>query len=210
MTVYREGNSQSAMSPRDPHLQRLLALCEGIIAASGDARAEAAGARVFGRLAQRVGARGAGAARRLPACQHNLEAALAGASVACAPLPALGRAFAALEGGLHWYRRKTADPLDQPFFDGHANAMLVGPDGLEMRDDVMVGVTAMAPQITYPDHDHPPEEVYVALSPGEWRNAAMDWTAPGPGGIIYNPPGILHAMRSHADPFLALWFLPLD
>jgi hypothetical protein len=38
----------------------------------------------------------------------------------------------------------------------------------------------------------------------------MDWTEPGPGGIIYNPPGILHAMRSHAQPMLALWFLPID
>ena len=37
----------------------------------------AAGCRSDWQLAQRVGARGAGATRRLPACQHNLEAALA-------------------------------------------------------------------------------------------------------------------------------------
>ena len=99
---------------------------------------------------------------------------------------------------------------DQPFYDSHANAMLIGPGGIEERSDVWVGVTVMTPRLVYPDHDHPPEEVYIAMSPGEWWNTEMDWTEPGPGGVIYNPPGILHAMRSHAQPLLALWFLPID
>ena len=67
----------------------------------------------------------------------------------------------------------------------------------------------MAPGVRYVDHDHAPEEVYLALSPGEWWNAAMDWTDPGPAGCIYNPPGIFHAMRSGDGPLLALWYLPL-
>lgn len=37
----------------------------------------------------------------------------------------------------------------------------------------------------------------------------MDWTDPGETSLIYNPPGIQHAMRSGDTPFLALWFLPL-
>ena len=32
----------------------------------------------------------------------------------------------------------------------------------------------------------------------------MDWTAPGPGGLIYNEPGVLHAMRTKAEPLLAI------
>ena len=127
-----------------------------------------------------------------------------------APLAGIGSAFGAVEGWLAWYRRKSAMPADEPFYSSHANAMLIGPGGLEERDDVQVGVTVMAPGILYPDHDHPPEEVYIALSPGAWWNADMAWTEPGPGGLIYNPPGILHAMRSGSDPFLALWFLPVD
>ena len=100
--------------------------------------------------------------------------------------------------------------VGEPFVSGHANATLVGPGGIEQRDDVLVGVTVMAPGIVYPDHSHPPEEVYLALSPGEWWNAAMPWTEPGTGGVIYNPRGILHAMRSRERPLLALWFLPID
>jgi quercetin dioxygenase-like cupin family protein len=87
--------------------------------------------------------------------------------------------------------------------------MILGPRGLEVREDVMVGATVMAPNLRYPDHNHPPEEVYLALTPGTWWNAEMDWTDPGPSGSIYNPPGIAHAMRSGPEPFLALWYLPL-
>ena len=198
------------MTFRDTNLQQLLDLSRGLIAHSGHARAMAAGARVFDRLAQGSGASVAVAAERLPACQHMIEAALSGLAVRPSPLPELASAFAAVETGLRWTRRKNSEALGERFRDGHGNATLIGPGGIEERSDVWVGATVMAPQITYPDHDHPPEEVYIALSPGEWWNAAMDWTEPGPGGVIYNPPGILHAMRSGAQPFLALWFLPID
>ena len=86
---------------------------------------------------------------------------------------------------------------------------LVGPGGFEEREDVMVGVSLVAPHVTYPDHSHPPEEVYLVLSEGEWWNTAMGWVHPGPGGLVYNPPGITHAMRAGDAPLLALWFLPL-
>jgi len=198
------------MTKRDTNLQQVLDLSQAIIAASGHSQAMRAGVRVFERLAAFEGAARSTAAERLPVCDGTIGTALAALADRATPLPELGSAFAEVDGRLRWYRRKASVPSDEPFYSSHANAMLVGPGGLEERSDVQVGVTVMPQRMLYPDHDHPPEEVYVALSPGEWWNAAMDWTAPGPGGIIYNPPGILHAMRSHADPFLALWFLPLD
>ena len=198
------------MPTRDGNLQQLLDISKRIVADSGVATAMAAGERVFARLGSHAGSVRHGAAERLAVCAPAVEVVLAGLAARKPPLPELASAFVAIEGRLRWYRRKTATPAGEPFYSSHANALLVGPGGLEERSDVEVGVTVMAPHIVYPDHDHPPEEVYIALSPGEWWNAAMDWTEPGPGGIIYNPPGILHAMRSHAQPFLALWFLPID
>lgn len=121
----------------------------------------------------------------------------------------IAAAFAAVEPRLTWRRRASARPEDAEFWTGHANAMILGPDGLEDRADLWVGATIMAPGVTYVDHDHPPEEVYLPLAPGEWWNAEMDWTDPGPEGAIYNPPSILHKMRAGAGPFLALWFLPI-
>ncbi len=144
-------------------------------------------------------------AARLPACDW-----IAPALAAVAPeRAALARSFAKLEGQLRWYRRASAAAGEQTFWNGHANAVILGPGGLETRDDLWIGATVMAPGVRYTDHDHPPEEVYLSLTPGEWWNAGMDWTDPGPTGFIYNPPGIAHAMRSGAGPFLALWYLPL-
>ena len=145
-------------------------------------------------------------AERLPVCDH-LAAALAVAEDT--PRQALARAFAALAPHLVWRRRGSADPSDPQFWHGHANAEILGPNGIERREDVWLGATLMAPGTDYPRHSHKPEEIYLALAPGEWWNARMDWTDPGLGRAIYNPPGILHAMRSGPAPFLALWFLPL-
>ena len=145
------------------------------------------------------------AAERLPVCDW-VSRALADVAPQRA---ALASAFAAIEGQLRWVRRASAAQQDQRFWNGHANAVILGPGGLEPRDDLWVGVTVMAPGVDYVDHSHAPEEVYLSLSPGEWWNSAMDWTDPGPEGAIYNPPGITHAMRSGTQPFLALWYLPL-
>lgn len=142
---------------------------------------------------------------RLSACDW-IQPALAGVPLERAEL---GRTFGALEQHLAWKRRASASESEQTFWNGHANAVILGPGGLEAREDLWVGVTVMAPGVRYVDHHHAPEEVYLSLTPGQWWNAQMDWTDPGPTGFIYNPPGIAHAMRSGAGPFLALWYLPL-
>jgi len=65
----------------------------------------------------------------------------------------------------------------------------------------------MAPHVRHPGHSHSLEEVYVSLAGGEWRLTNMDWTAPGPGGLIYNEPGVLHARRTTDELRLAIWCL---
>ena len=154
----------------------------------------------------REGQKSAAQGERLPVCRW-LEQGLDDA--ASGPRGDLARAFAAIEASLIWRRRNSARPEDSVFWDGHANAMILGPGGLEDRADIWIGATVMAPGVTYVDHDHPPEEVYLSLTPGEWWNAEMDWTDPGHSGFVYNPPGILHRMRAGSSPFLALWFLPV-
>ena len=192
---------------RDAEVQRFLDAAEAALRASsaeGSAAARAGG-RVFARCRERAGEPG-GKAARLPVCDW-IEAALEAAEGG--PRQGLADCFGALVDRLDWKRRLSADPSDHLFWDGHANAMICGPGGLETRDDLWIGATVMAPGVTYVDHDHPPEEIYLSLAPGEWWNAGMDWTDPGARGVIYNPPGIRHAMRSGAGPFLALWFLPV-
>lgn len=185
---------------RDQALQDFLDKAAEALAVTTGPAAGAAG-QVVARWQARQGVLRAGATR-MAVCDW-IAPALAGNA---APL---AQAFAAIEGSLRWRPRDVAGPEPATFRNGHANALVLGPGGLEDRDDLWLGATVMAPATVYPDHDHPPAEVYLPLSPGEWWNAAMDWTDPGPGGFIYNPPGIRHAMRAGSAPFLALWFLPL-
>jgi mannose-6-phosphate isomerase-like protein (cupin superfamily) len=116
--------------------------------------------------------------------------------------------FRAIEPQLAWYRRK-GDLGDDRFRACHANAMLVGPGGMEPREDVWVGVSLMAPNTSYPMHHHPPEEVYLVQSEGEWWNDADGWYQPGFGATVYHRPNQRHAMRSGAKPLLAFWALPI-
>lgn len=142
--------------------------------------------------------------RRAPACEW-LAPALAAARQG--PRARLATAFTALADRLVW-SASTRRGGAADFALRNANAGLLG-QGYERRGDLWIGATVMAPDTEYPLHSHPPEEVYLALSPGEWWNEGMDWTDPGLTGAIYNPPGIGHRMRSGAAPFLALWFLPI-
>lgn len=149
---------------------------------------------------------GPGAApQRLPVCRwfdHVLAADPGAADLA--------RLFAALRGlaPLMAWRTRPGDATASPdFAHNHANAMLLGPGGVEDRRDIWVGLSLLAPHTRYPDHRHSPEETYLVLSPGQFRNAARDWFAPGVGGSFYNPPDILHAMRAGEEPLLALWAL---
>jgi len=135
---------------------------------------------------------------RFPVCTL-LDAVLA-------PATPLHRALAAIASDLTWYRRPGGDDR---FQESHANTMLVGPNGLEPREDLWIGATLMAPNADYPVHHHPPEEIYLVLSEGEWWRAGTGWFTPGIGGTLYNRPDVRHAMRSLERPLFALWALPV-
>ena len=197
---------------RNTALQRVFRCAEAAFqdAAAPPPGSVALAARVFGALVRAPGVPRPGPAPRepntLPACAH-LPRAIDEATRHGGSTAQLARALAAAAPGFTWERRAGAASEAPDFFDGHANAVLAGPKGLEIRDDVLVGISLMAPRIQYPDHQHPPEEFYVVLSPGQWRQADGAWHEPGPGGVVHNPPGIVHAMRSGEAPLLALWFL---
>lgn len=117
------------------------------------------------------------------------------------------QALHALSSHLTWWHRADAGQWGEPFATGHANATVIGKGGLEERDDVWVGISLVAPNVRYPEHQHPPEEVYLALSRGHWQKDGGAWFEPGIGGLVHNPSDIKHAMRSGPTPLLATWCL---
>jgi quercetin dioxygenase-like cupin family protein len=155
---------------------------------------------------ERPGTARAGEGSRLPVCAL-LDVALS-VDTSYPSLTRLIEGFKGIEPMLEWHRRTKYDhTASDNFVDGHANAMIIGPGGLEERSDLWIGVTLMAPHVRYPDHDHAPEEVYLVLSEGEFQQGEGDWFSPRIGGSFYNVPGIKHAMRSLDTPFFAFWAL---
>jgi len=165
----------------------------------------AAVTRIFDALANSAGVIAPGKIAPPPAYRH-LPSALERARAA-PEIASLAEAFAALEPELRWRRRPGSEAYGKTFHDGHANADVVGPMGLEQRGDVLVGASLVAPGVRYVDHRHPPEEVYIVMSEGEWYREGRGWRIPGVGGIVYNPPGVVHAMRAGPRALLALWLL---
>ncbi len=116
---------------------------------------------------------------RLPVC-HYLDDAFAACRSTTPSIARLADAFTLLEPMLSWKTRHSTGPFaSDNFWDGHANTVIVGEDGIEERDDVMIGASLLAPHVRYPDHHHPPEEVYLVLSPGRFRHGGSDWFEPG-------------------------------
>lgn len=113
-----------------------------------------------------------------------------------------------LSDSLSWYTRPEPDHAE--FMQSHANAQVIGPKGLLVRDDIMVGVSLLKAGTTYPNHQHPPAEIYLVLTSGQWWQSGSSWIEPGVGGYVYNSPNILHAMQSsQQQPLFAIWCLPL-
>jgi quercetin dioxygenase-like cupin family protein len=141
---------------------------------------------------------------------HHLADALGRLPPEAGDLVALGNGFRALAGDLDWAPRPAGADAPPGFRKAHANATLVGVDGLERRSDIRIGASLMAPGTTYPAHRHPPEELYLVLSDGDWRNTDTGWWTPGTGGLVHNPPGIEHAMRAGEAPLFAIWCLLVE
>lgn len=147
-----------------------------------------------------------GPGKRLPVCAY-LDTALAVETEHTALRQLVAR-FRDIEPFLEWRRRSNqGGSASRNFEDGHANAMIIGPGGVEERKDIWLGVTLMAPNVRYPNHNHAPEEVYLVLSEGEFCQDGGEWFSPGIGGSFYNIPSIRHAMRSIDTPLFAFWAL---
>ena len=171
-----------------------------------DAKSRQSIDRIFGAIDTSVGTSNV-ANTKLPVCAYLPKV------IASAPkrkvLSDLLDAFVALEPKLGWRRRTTYDlaTASDNFHDGHGNCMIIGPGGFDDRSDLGLGVSLLAPNVRYPDHDHPPEETYLVMTEGMFRQGDGNWFVPGVGGSFHNVPMIKHAMRSGEKPLLAFWAL---
>ncbi len=195
------------MNHRNSNLQNLVDATQGVIQARATDYPEAMGMaeKIFAALST-PGAGGENAPTRLPVCGH-LSSAYEQAHKGGTAIATLTDAFAAMEPELSWQQRVGAAGAPGDFDGNHANAILVGRGGLEVREDVLIGVSLLAPGTPYPRHQHPPEELYIVLSPGRWMQSDGPFAAKQSGDLVHNPPNVWHAMAADEVPLLAVWCL---
>lgn len=139
----------------------------------------------------------------VPGSRH-VSVALDSAKAAGGPVAVAADAIDAVASTVAWRARPDGEHHSAEFMRGHADARILR--SVDADGQVVVGLSVLAPRTMYPDHSHPPEEVYVVLSPGEWRGAGGEWVEPGVGGIVHTRAGVTHSMRAAGDPLLAVWF----
>lgn len=186
---------------RPPEVQNFIDVTLALmaeLAATPEAKAALAGIRDG---VKRVDPQAPRSPGRQPACAH-LGAALAHAAQTPQLAP-LCTALEAAEPHLEW----TGEERNGLASGSYAEITLLGPGGHEERRDVWLGLSLLAPHVRYPDHNHAPEEVYLALSEGDFWRETSGWFTPGTGGTFYNQPSVRHAMRSGETPLLAIWVL---
>ncbi len=143
--------------------------------------------------------------RDLPVCRH-LVGALSQANDG--PAAELAEAIAALAGKLRWVQNPNYvhDPNMRAFVADYAYVEISGPDGMVLSPNTALGLLLIGPENLYPPHNHPAEEIYMVVA-GEaaWQRAGAPWQLRPSGSVIHHEPKVIHAMRTAAQPLLALY-----
>jgi quercetin dioxygenase-like cupin family protein len=121
----------------------------------------------------------------------------------------IAAALAALPTPLVWHYHYAPHPGSPPDAEDLAErigfAELIGPRAPLTAPACRVGFTLLAPATCYPQHAHPAIELYLVIS------GHAQWTTPGderivpPGAFVLHSASKPHAMRTFAEPLLALY-----
>ena len=128
------------------------------------------------------------------------------AAIAGGGAEALAQCLARHAGALRWAQTYTEADFGRGFLDRYGWTELVGTRGHFASDTVAAGFLLLGPGVVYPDHHNVAEEIYVPLTPGtEWRKGDGAFLRRGAGETIHHPSNVSHAMRTGAEPLLALY-----
>lgn len=94
--------------------------------------------------------------------------------------------------------------------DGGRDIALGRIDAARDLDGIGCGLMLVRPGAVYPEHAHPPDELYLPITgvDARWRFGGRgDYRPLGPDELVYNPPNGTHGTVAGSEPVLALWVL---
>jgi hypothetical protein len=107
---------------------------------------------------------------------------------------------------LHWGQTYTQADFGKTFMRSYGWVELFGTRGHFANDSIAGGFLLLGPGLTYPDHHHIAEEIYVPLTGGaDWRKGDGPFVTRSAGDVIHHPSNVNHAMRTGDEPLLALY-----
>ena len=105
-----------------------------------------------------------------------------------------------------WGQTYTASDFGQKFIDNYGWLEVFGTRGHFENSKVAGGFLLLGPGISYPDHHHVAEEIYIPLTGGtEWRMGEGAYRRREAGEVIHHASKVNHAMRTGEEPLLALY-----
>ncbi len=117
-------------------------------------------------------------------------------------IDALCRAAPALE----WRQTYSPDEIGAEFLDNYGYTEIMGPAAAWRSERIRCGFLLLGPGTHYPRHQHAAEELYLCLSgTAAWAAGDAPWRERPPGTVIHHASGEPHAMRTAAEPLLALY-----
>jgi mannose-6-phosphate isomerase-like protein (cupin superfamily) len=142
------------------------------------------------------------APRRLPVLDSLSELAL----LASVDTRRLAEVAVAAAPGLCWRQTYDGPNVAETFLDRYGWAELLGPYGLFTSDRTRLGFLLLGTDTLYPAHAHAAEELYLVLAgTADWQKGAEPWQPMPPGTAIHHTPHQPHAMRTTAEPLLAMY-----
>ena len=119
----------------------------------------------------------------------------------------LVRAIADAAPVLCWQQTYSEAQVGAEFLAGYGWLNLVSPEGPFISDEIRVAVGYWEKGLTYPQHAHAPEEIYIVLAGGAvFESEGREPVAATPGDVIHHAPNQMHGIAMTDTPLLAMAF----
>jgi len=117
--------------------------------------------------------------------------------------------FAILAAAPHltWRQSYSEDQVGAHYLANYGWFNLVASDGPYATPAIRISVGYWEQGLSYPQHHHAPEEIYVVLAgSARFESAGHAPIEAAPGQLIHHAPNQMHGFTMHAAPLLAMAF----
>lgn len=107
---------------------------------------------------------------------------------------------------LEWRQTYASNEIGAAFLQNYGWAEVMGQRASNDASGVACGFLLLGPSTLYPRHGHEAEEIYIPLSGTvHWQQGDAVWREKPPGTLVHHDRNESHAMRTGAEPMLALY-----